>query len=149
MNSWPNSVEESIPVVTAVDSSVIFDFVTLDPAFGIPSRQALQSCSSEGQLLACEVVWAEVAGLFPTTPAARRMFAELGIEYSPLAVEAALDAGRAWKSYRESGGTRGRVAADFLIGAHALHHADRLLTRDDGFYRTYFKHLSVLRPGRT
>jgi len=38
------------------------------------------------------------------------------------------------------------VAADFLIGAHALRQADRLLTRDHGFYRTCFNGLRVLDP---
>src|SRR5205814_8621544 len=49
----------------------------------------------------------------------------------------ALEAGVSWKSYRERGGQRTRVAADFLIGAHAFLQADRLLTPDRGFYRSY------------
>ena len=135
-------------MVTAVDSSVIFDLLTAHPNFGLRSRQALEACATQGRMLACEVVWAELAAWFPSGAATHQMLAELGIEFSPLTVEAALEAGRAWKSYRARGGPRTRVAADFLIGAHALCQADRLLTRDRGFYRACFKRLAVLDPAR-
>jgi predicted nucleic acid-binding protein len=135
-------------VITGVDSSVLVDFLNSDPEFGVLSRDALRTCATQGRLLACDVVCAEIASYFPSLAALRQALEELGIEFSPLTLEAALEAGIAWKAYRARGGSRLRVAADFLIGAHALCQADRLLTRDRGFYRSYFRRLRIFDPAR-
>jgi predicted nucleic acid-binding protein len=93
-------------------------------------------------------VWAEVAGSFASAAAAQNALELLHLEFSALSVEASLAAGIAWKAYQARGGLKTRVAADFLIGAHAYSQADRLLTRDRGFYRSCFKRLVVLDPTR-
>jgi predicted nucleic acid-binding protein len=58
----------------------------------------------------------------------------------------AFPAGRAWRVYRKQGGSRARILADFLIGAHAHVPASRLLSRDRGFYRKLFPKLSLMDP---
>ena len=136
-------------MITAVDSNILLDVLGGDPTFGPVSANALRAATQEGRLVACEVVWAEVAGSFTTAGAAQEALERLNVEFSALTVEAALEAGTAWRSYREHGGARTRVAADFLIGAHALCQADRLLSRDRGFYRSYFTRLTLLDPSRT
>ncbi|HEV2382025.1 MAG TPA: type II toxin-antitoxin system VapC family toxin [Terriglobia bacterium] len=136
-------------MITAVDSSVLLDILVADTSFGPASAHAVRTVLAEDRLIACEVVWAEVAGSFLSATAARQALDRLNLEFSPLTVESALEAGIAWRSYRaRGGGPRRRVVADFLIGAHALRQADRLLTRDRGFYCTYFKHLSLLDPSK-
>lgn len=135
-------------MITAVDSNVLLDFLNHDPEFGIASRISLRSCAEEGRLLACDVVWAEIAGCFPSLSTCTDILREVGIEFSSIEPEAAFEAGRAWKAYRKRGGARTRVAADFLLGAHALVQADRLLTRDHGFYRACFHTLVIVDPTR-
>jgi predicted nucleic acid-binding protein len=70
----------------------------------------------------------------------------ISVGFSPLNRESALAAGEVWRRYRVHGGPRARVIPDFLIGAHAALQCERLLSRDRGFYREYFKRLRLLDP---
>ena len=133
-------------MITAVDTNILLDIFGGDPEFGQPSAEALRRCIAEGAIVACEVVWAETAAFFPKESQCLKAMETLGVGFAPVLQEAAIKAGTAWRHYRENGGKRTRVAADFLIGAHAVSECDRLLTRDRGFYRSYFKGLRVLDP---
>ena len=136
-------------MITAIDTSVLLDIFAPDHTFGPRSKAAVRSCITEGSLVACEVVWVEVASFFLSSEGARDAMNRLGVEFSSTDLETALAASTSWKKYRDRGGRRDRVVADFLIGAHASLQANRLLTRDRGFYRAYFSSLQIFDPSKT
>lgn len=133
-------------MITAVDTNILLDVFTADPQFGSASSAALRRCRAEGSLVACDVVWAEVAAAFADPVAAATALDGLEVEYDGVDRDAALAAGLAWRRYRSAGGTRRRILPDLLIGAHAAARAERLLTRDRGFYRSSFASLEILDP---
>ena len=118
------------------------------PKFVEVSSKALRRCWKEGALVASDVVWAETAAVFGDFQQFLDEMEGLSISFSPTTQAAALRAAEFWRRYRAVGGPRVRIAADFLIGAHALVSADRLLTRDRGFYRRYFAGLRVIDPSQ-
>ncbi|MBX9770559.1 MAG: type II toxin-antitoxin system VapC family toxin [Candidatus Obscuribacterales bacterium] len=131
-------------MITAVDSSILIDIFIDDKDFGKSSASQLRRCLSDGAVIACGVVLVETMPLFPSGDHLLKILEAMKIRPVTVSLESFVEAGRAWTAYRQSGGPRNRIAADFLIGAHALKEADRLLTRDRGFYRKYFKRLDVV-----
>ncbi len=134
-------------MITAVDTNVLLDVFGADPKFGPASSEALRRCLREGALVVSDVVWAETATVFGDDARFRDAMEKMAAAFSPMTEEAAMKAAKAWRRYRSGGGPRSRIAADFLIGAHALVAADCLRTRDQGFYRRYFAGLRVIVPG--
>jgi predicted nucleic acid-binding protein len=134
-------------VITAVDTNILIDVLEPDPVYGPASLESLRTCLQEGTVVACEVVWAEVSTAYVHALAQMDdALHRIGIGYTPMIQQAALVAARHWHVYRQQGGTRERIVADFLIGGHALTQCDRLLSRDRGFYRSYFTALTLTTP---
>jgi hypothetical protein len=55
-------------------------------------------------------------------------------------------AGEMFLVFKKRNRERKRILADFLVGAHAVVHADRLLARDRGYLRDYFENLELVDP---
>lgn len=133
-------------MITAIDSNILIDVLGAHSEFGPKSADALRRSRRQGAICACEIVWAEVATAYLDERPFMKSMQTLTLEFSAITATSALAAAKAWRAYRASGGERKRIAADFLIGAHALKQCDRLLTRDKGFYRKYFRRLSIIAP---
>jgi hypothetical protein len=156
-------------MITAVDTNIILDILIPGEPFAQSSKALLERHLAAGQLILCEVVLAELAARFPSEAELRAFLAETGMRLVHSNETSLYVAGTRWATYAAKGGKnrllcaqcgrafdaacprcgtanarRLHVLADFLIGAHALTHADCMISRDLGVYKTYFRDLKVV-----
>ncbi len=130
---------------TAVDSSVLFDIVKGAPG-AAAAQAALEAALAHGSLCVCAVVVAELGRYFNRNDALLAFLSDCQIDHEPMSLDAAIGAAGIMRGYARNKGPRERVAPDFLIGAHAMHQCDALLSSDGGFFRHYFKGLTIVAP---
>jgi predicted nucleic acid-binding protein len=154
-------------VITAVDTNILADVFLRDQHNAIASARSLEAAVSTGLVLICDVVYAEFAAFFAEFDDLERFLAQNAIDVEAVSSAALFEAGQTWRRYTRQRGigltcsgcgtrsspacpqcsepltTRQHIAADFIVGAHALARADRLLTRDRALFRTYFPELRI------
>ena len=128
-------------MITAVDTSVLLDVFLPDERHGPGSKELLRDAYDRGAIFICEVVYAELVPAFDDRATLDGALREISATISPIDTDIAFEAGQRWSDYRHAGGSRNRIITDFLIGAHAVVKAEIFLTRDRGFYSTYFPEL--------
>ncbi len=133
-------------MITAVDTSIILDVLTDDQSHGTQSEAALKKAFNEGKLIVCECVIAEIFPALNDEAIFSEFLSDWHLEFSPIELKSAVLAGKHFSVYLSRGGRAKRVIPDFLIGAHAENSADRLLARDRGYLKDYFKDLIVWDP---
>ena len=156
-------------MITAVDTNIILDVLIPGEPFGKSSKKLLDHHLSKGKLIIGEVVFAELAARFLSEEELKLFLADTRMGLVCSEEKSLYMAGMKWAEYvRKSGKNRfscGKcshafevtcpkctavltkrlhVLGDFLIGAHALVHADCILSRDLGIYKAYFSHLKVV-----
>lgn len=130
----------------AIDTSVLVDVLIGDPRYVETSGSSLAAALGEGDVVVCDAVVAEMHAMLDASDSTMDSIASLGIRYLPVSEPAAVRAGHMQRRFRQRGGRRDRVIADFLIGSHAMMQCGALITRDGGFFRDYFKGLRLIVP---
>ena len=151
-------------MISAVDTNVLLDILIPDAPHGDESERRLADAVGAGYIVICEAVYTELAAYFEQPDDLEGFVEHTGIRLEPSNRVALHRAGGAWRAYarpelvcpqcgtaravrcEECGAplqVRQHVVADFMIGAHAVEHADRLITRDRGYYAAYFPELEL------
>lgn len=156
-------------MTTAVDTNAFFALL-YDDEHADASEAALRRAYRAGAVVVSPVVYAELAadGWFDSAADLDRFLADFSVDVVDPSRKARFVAGDRFREYvdrrpdgiqcpacgekrpvecqacGESLSPRGHIAADFLIGAHAVVDCDGLVSFDEGFYTTYFPSLSVL-----
>jgi predicted nucleic acid-binding protein len=132
--------------MTLVDTNILLDILSGDAQWLDWSATMMARRAEMGPLYINDVIVAELSARMETERELDIALDALNVIIERTPKPALFLAGKAFRKYRNSGGTRTGVLPDMFIGAHALISHYAVLTRDTRRYGTYFPEVVLLTP---
>ncbi|MFI5356074.1 MAG: type II toxin-antitoxin system VapC family toxin [Opitutales bacterium] len=129
-----------------LDTYVLLDILTADPAWLKWSTAQFRRATADGLVPINPIIYAELSAGFESRAELDHWLRPDLFRRLPLPFEAGFLAGRAFLAYRKAGGARTSPLPDFYIGAHAEFAGFTLVTRDAKRYRSYYPKLHLISP---
>jgi predicted nucleic acid-binding protein len=136
-------------LISAIDTCIVSAIWTRQPNF-LEAKSLLETALDEGALVVSGIVYAELLAHPTVEPATADAFFRKTMIEVDYAMDRAVwhEAGIRYRAYSErrrkaKHTTPRRLLADFVIGAHALLRADRLITFNRADFRRDFPQLRI------
>jgi predicted nucleic acid-binding protein len=127
-----------------VDTNVLLDVLNSDSEWGNWSEQRLGQFAN--RLVINPIIYTELCYTATDAEQVDTAVNILGLAFKEISKEGLFLTARAFRIYRERGGTRTARLADFFIGAHAQALKIPILTRDTERYRSCFPSVPIICP---
>ena len=129
-----------------VDTNVLIDVLNNEPQWADWSIHQLRVQSKIHVLTINPIIYAELSCTFKKVEDLDEVLQVMGLKFTQIPKPALFLAGKAFLRYRQQGGVKNSILADFFIGAHAAVSRLPVLTRDTQRYQTYFPTVKLVSP---
>lgn len=154
-------------MITSIDTNILLDILLPDKEYALDSKELIDFYNQKGQLIICELVYAELSSQFSSDKELSKFLNDTSIKLVYSNEKTLALSGERWKNYSKNRRNtlqcpacgkkfsincphckhtikvRQHIISDFIIAAHALNQATLLLSRDRGFLKSCFSDLRV------
>jgi len=160
-------------MIVALDTNILLDILFDDQNFSVQSQNTLETLSQDSFFVISPEVYSELISAFQRVSENPQgeldeFLDEKSISLSEHTSQSLGVAGRKWHEYANSDLVRcpscgdkqeieckcgekitwrNHIITDFMIGGHAETEADKLVTRDEGYFQKYFD-VDIVNPGK-